>query len=764
MSAARQPAAPAPGISPENSRIIQFEEFSGGLNTLVPRPAIKDNQLAISDGFMPIGNILVTLPGTATPIYTAATGRTIIYFQWFNIGGQPYCFILLDNGAIDQVTPGGAVTHIAPAATVAAPSTFIGAAQWASQYFIWAVDQTNGYWIWDGSHLFTAGTIGPAIIVTEGGAGYTTIPTVTIYGGSGAGATATAVLENESVSQVNITAPGSGYLQTDTAIVLFSGGNGTRTAHGTASLSNGVIVNAVLLSGGINYQSLPTIAITDPHGAGAQIVVSSWATTGSSGSTPLFSLTGLRVVAGGSGYTNPTITFSGGSASTQATAYLTTQNGVITGLTTVDAGVGYVGDVGIAFIAPTGTGATAQVYLDSTGAVSQVLIEPNGATGSGYSGTVFWVVTGAGPAAASLSLMPFGISGTAIETFGQRVWLGNGAASAFQNRLLFSAPGDPADFSPAVGAGATPSLDSFLRIGYFSLRQTNGFLYLIGDSSINYVSGVQTSTQQPQLGAAQTISTFNNQNADPQIGSPWQGSVQVFSRNIVLANPTGVYVSYGGAATRISATLDGIYGSHTSGSGATQKNFSSAVATLSIPGVFDVGIAVYMLLLPIVDQVSGSTVNKLLIWDGQKWFTSQQDRTLTWIGTKEFESEISAWGTDGTILFRMFDSPTTGFTKYVRGKLYSGSGYHVTKTALRLHALIQDANSGDTVTISIDNETAIGAGAATQAITTTAGLAVLGPYPVAQNGRLLGFSITTTAAELTIMSVIASGQDYTDNL
>ena len=69
-----------------------------------------------------------------------------------------------------------------------------------------------------------SGTIN-GITVTNGGSGYTTAPTVSIAGGGGTGATATAVVVNGAVSEIYITSPGSNYTATPT--VSFSGGGGS---------------------------------------------------------------------------------------------------------------------------------------------------------------------------------------------------------------------------------------------------------------------------------------------------------------------------------------------------------------------------------------------------------------------------------------------------------------------------------------------------------------------------------------------------------
>ncbi len=73
------------------------------------------------------------------------------------------------------------------------------------------------------------------ITVTAGGSGYTTAPTVVITG-SGTGATATANLTGDAVSSVTITNPGTGYLTPPT--ISFTGGGGTGAA-ATATVSAG---------------------------------------------------------------------------------------------------------------------------------------------------------------------------------------------------------------------------------------------------------------------------------------------------------------------------------------------------------------------------------------------------------------------------------------------------------------------------------------------------------------------------------------------
>ena len=94
-----------------------------------------------------------------------------------------------------------------------------------------------------------------------------------------------------------------------------------------------------------------------------------------------------------------------------------------------------------------------------------------------WDGTTFY----APGASFSGGTIPTAIGGTAIETYQGRVWIANGPT------ITYSAPGSVYDFSSADGGGNFTSTDSFLRVSYIQLKQTNGFLYLIGDSSVNYI-------------------------------------------------------------------------------------------------------------------------------------------------------------------------------------------------------------------------------------------------------------------------------------
>ena len=359
-----------------------------------------------------------------------------------------------------------------------------------------------------------------------------------------------------------------------------------------------------------------------------------------------------------------------------------------------------------------------------------------------------------------------GISGTTIEVYTAHVWVG----AALNNGALvnFSAPGSAVDFTTGNGGGSFSSRDSFLRNTFVRFLQTNGFLYLIADSSINYISGVTTSGGTP-------TTTFTNQNVDPQTGTPWPWSVQLFSRNIVFGNSSGIYVSYGGAVTKVSGPLDGIYNSVPSHGPITP---SAAVGELF-------GITVYMMLLPIINSFTGQQQNSLMMWDGKKWWTSQQDRPLTFIATQELNSVLGAYGTDGTAIWPLCTTPTNAFQKVVQSKLFANPHYLYVKTANRLYGIVNDNSSGDfNLTVQVDSEKPpfsiaipnpapgiswTNSGGAPITWTNNSaqpivwlgqGLGIFGPLAVAQNGRLTGMTAISTDEDLTLVSLTLLDQTW----
>lgn len=594
------PGAPADlqenPLVPKGMTPLIFEKFNG-INTSATRPGIKDEEIYWADGWMPLGpQFLRTLYGVAAALWSAPASTSIISFDFINIGATPYAIVILSDGSIQAVnTTTGTGAQIFGPNTITTPTAAnVGINQYGNQYAMIVANQTNGYFLWDGTLGYSAGTLAPIVTITNGGSGYNSGATAAASGGSGSGATFTVQTSGGVVTGITMTNPGTGYQATDTV----------------------------------------TITITPVSG---------------------------------------------------------------------------------------GTGATATVRL-----------------------------------------MPFAIGGTSVETYSGHVWICKGAV------ITYSAPGSVQDFSAANGGGNFTSSDSFLRVQYTRLLATNGFLYLIADSSINYISGVQTSGSPP-------VTSFTNQNADPEVGTIWPNTVEVFGRNIVFINSFGAHISYGAAVTKISEPLDGVYNT------VPLANFGTFIPSASKANIF--GKKVWMFLLPIIDPISGVQTNKLFMWNGKIWWAATQDIPLTFIQSQEINSVLTAWGTNGSSLYRLFQNPSTAISKVVQSKLFSAAGIFLGKTTERLWVLANYyAVNSPQLNISIDNEFGVSTQVATlnpkQVIWTTppllmtwttqggatmtwflAGINVYDGQPVGQNGVLLGMTSQTNCDDMALISEVIAAEE-----
>jgi len=673
MSGFTSPAAPqqAPGV-PGNFSPISFAGFDG-LNTQPSRPAIGDSQMYWCDNWMPLGkNNLLSLPGAGSFISLPSVGSGgVIQFKWFNIAVTSYLVVFFGDGSayFYSYISGSATLITSIAASTfpvgSGPGVRPAVSQWGSQYFLITCNDKygsgkSGYWLFDGTLVYTSGGVSPIISINNVGSGYTSAPTIGTFGGSGSGATFTATITNNQVTGITVTNAGSGYTVKDPSPILltFTGGGSTTTARATVTVTNGVVQTS-----------------------------------------------GVTIVNGGTGYTSSAqVSFQGGGGS-GATGTVTVASGVVTGLTITAGGTGY-------------TSAPLVVITDANNPVAQAMI----------------------------TLMPFGVQGTAIETFQNVVWIAN------YNVLIFSQPGSPVGFSSVLGAGAAPSTNSFLKQQYTQLIQANGFLYVFGDSSIQYISGVNTTT----VGTVATT-TFSNINVDPQIGTIYRESIQTFSKQIVFLTNVGFYSLYGSTAAKVSDELDGILlNVQTQQTWATPTEFYSAQAYIY-------GKLCYMCAAPIYNFISQTVVQQLMIWDGKKWFTGSQEYALNTLASNEINGNLTAYASDGTHIFPILTNYSATLTKTVQSKFWDTPAMFVTKRALRIFGMMQQNKGGaPNITINIDadqNSRIYNTQQLTDPRTTASGQKWF-KMDVNQSGYLMGLTITTNEPSIIFQSFFLVTQQY----
>ena len=249
------------------------------------------------------------------------------------------------------------------------------------------------------------------VIITSGGSGYTSAPTVSFTGGGGTGATATAILSGGAVTGLVLGAGGSGYTSAPT--VGFTGGGGSGAA-AIAALTPSTVASIAVGSGGSGYTAAPAVVLTGGAGSGA-------------GATAVLTPTALAAIAltaPGSGYTSaPTVTITGGGGS-GATASVTIAAGGVSGLTLTAPGSGYTSAPTVTFAGGGGTGAAATCTLTATGGVTAVAVSNGGAY---YERTPTVALTGGGGSGATATAL---LAATTLANLQV-----NNAGSGYNNRL-----------------------------------------------------------------------------------------------------------------------------------------------------------------------------------------------------------------------------------------------------------------------------------------------------------------------------------------
>lgn len=742
------------GYLPDPPLPLLMEAFNG-LNTSTTRAGVPDDQCYFIDGFIPLDHHnLRTLYDVGTTLYTAV-GTTIVFFYFVNLGSIPYVVVFQANGSVVAINVNTGVSQaLLAAGTILSPTQLnIGISQWGQQYIIIVANQANGYWVWDGTAVYNSGSIGPIVTLTNNGSGYISNPAISLVGGSGSGAAFTSSIANGSVVSVQVVNPGSGYLPGDTPTLVFSGGN---TSGSLATITAALSHHAGGSGGAINITM-----VFQP----SFIEYFAYAT----------------LSAGGSGYSDVvTAGLSGGSPFTTFPIICNVTGGVITSITTNNSqGAGFSGayanstaptaviiDNGYYFISSTAITAQGQNYsnypvlsvVDATSTITATPVLKAGVTQPGGSITSVSIVSGgkfvqnvnptvvitdtASTAMGSVTLMPYGVSGNAVETYSGHVWVAN------KNLIQWSAPGSVSDFATSDGGGSQTSNSSYLKIGYTRLIQSNGFLYLIADSSIDYISGVQTSGVTP-------TTTFTLQNASPTIGTPYPWSVLLRGQDLLMANSLGIYVVAGSQPTKVSQMLDGFWGSVPNFGG---LNLSSAHANIFSREV-------WLTLAEFVNPVTTATVTQPCMWDGGKrWFTSPQNMTMTYIASQELNSVFTSYGTNGTIIAPLFSTPSNAFTKTVQSKLWGEpGGAMITKMPDRFWAIADYyAVAVPAITATIDAvqvEPVTGTVTNTSVTYTLAGPTaplhyVTAPQAIGQQGVLIGMTIETICSDMALVSVL----------
>jgi autotransporter-associated beta strand protein len=395
-----------------------------------------------SDNAISIPNTIVGTGG----IQQLGTGTSTISGANTYVGGTT-----VTNGSLVIQSPtalgfGGINTKAPPGTTVSANSSLDLAGQTVTQ----AITLNNGTLT---NSSPTAANVGSGVlgvgVTSTNNVGFTGDASVT-FSGAGTGASATAVL-GLTAATFMITNPGLGYIgSSGNPAVTITGGGGTgATASAIVTQTiqldgstQGTVTGIKINSPGINYTSAPTIVIAAPT-TGTQATALSNATN--------FILDGIQQTSAGSNYfTAPTATVT----ATAGSATLGTP--VLSGVNLIGTGkVGGTGNITLAGVV-TGPGA-----LSKFGSDTVLLTAPNSYSGGTTvsSGVLIAGVTGALPTGTvnitggSLQLA----ASTGLSTITSLAISGNGTFDISNNHVVIN-----------YGAGPDPiaSIASLLSTGF----------------------------------------------------------------------------------------------------------------------------------------------------------------------------------------------------------------------------------------------------------------------------------------------------------
>ena len=281
--------------------------------------------------------------------------------------------------------------------------------------------------------------------------------------------------------------------------------------------------------------------------------------------------------------------------------------------------------------------------------------------------------------------MPTGVNGNGIETYQSRVFIIDGT-----NRLT-SAANNGTYFAEANGGIIEKSTDSVLRTSYTAVQAANGFVYLLGDSSIFVIANVQSTTDTT---TNFTTSTYQYSNVDPQTGTGFPESVEVFGRAIVFVNSNGVWALLGNNAQKISGPLDGIF---------ETLDSSTVKPTVAVATIF--GIRTLIVCLRAQDYL-GDERNFLCLFAEGKWWVASQETVPSFIATQTTNSNLTAYGTNGTLIYPLFQTPSDTLTKTLQSKLFGGDyGALSYKQVLRMYLQMDPLGADPTeIAATVDTE------------------------------------------------------------
>lgn len=414
-------------------------------------------------------------------------------------------------------------------------------------------------------------TLGTDIILTgaQGGAGYdmNNLPTVSLTGGGGTGATVTPVWQNGVLVRVTVTNVGTGYSATPT--LTLTGGGAPVTAVTSPSfnlVASSLTGVGTVAAAGAGYTGAPTVTLTGGGGSGATAT----ATINTSGQL-------LSIVIGstGTGYTtSPTVVLSGGGGIPVSVASLSA--------------IATAGNGGNVSVTTTGNLTIASSIQGGNVTVTAPVITSTGGTVSS-NGTVSYNATGGNLVIGSGNARKFvGVATGNITQIGVMTQISNATDSHVFNatstgNITLTNNNSLSNFVQFL-QGRDVSLSNVRSLTVGTTNTTGNFTVSTvnatsGTGNVTLGTGGGTATQNIRVGGNLNISTNNATIQDDNDSSPF-----VVGASNLSTNPGG-----GGANIVINSAAQNVTGSVTGRFGQLNANAGTGSLTYSENTLANVG-------------------------------------------------------------------------------------------------------------------------------------------------------------------------------
>jgi hypothetical protein len=195
-----------------------------GVNVTNNRTAIGEGEFAWLENTQPIGFGNIRIINAPSNVAGVTFANTVSYMASANIQNTEFLFAFQEDGSAQYVN-----IETDTLGNLAASSTFSNAnvsiVQWKNERIL-IIDPSNGYKTWDGTNLVDIGSVG-AVTINDGGTNYTNV-TVTFSAPDQTGgeqATGEAVTLANTIVEILVTEPGTGYTAAPTITITDPGGS-----------------------------------------------------------------------------------------------------------------------------------------------------------------------------------------------------------------------------------------------------------------------------------------------------------------------------------------------------------------------------------------------------------------------------------------------------------------------------------------------------------------------------------------------------------